>query len=66
MNRPEAYLLLRAFVFFTVSTTCVFGLRRAVETGVKRPVIALRPILRVDLAMSFHLLSRAVARRLSG
>lgn len=39
INLPEAYLLLRAFVSFTVSTICVFGLCRTVETGVKRPVI---------------------------
>jgi len=65
-SHPEAYLPLRDFSFFTVSTTCVFGLRFAVATVVKRPVIALRPTLRVERAICTHPLSRAVARLISG
>ncbi|MEJ1165548.1 hypothetical protein V9K97_17705 [Variovorax sp. CCNWLW186] len=33
-----------------VSTTCVVGLARAVLTGVKRPVPALRPILLIGIS----------------
>lgn len=37
--------------FLIVITTCVLGACRAFLTVVKRPEIALRPILRVDLAI---------------
>ena len=58
-GRPQkTYLPLRPAGLFTVSTTCVFGLSRAVLTEVKRPVTALRPIFE-DFATGNHLLSRA-------
>ena len=43
-NQPPRRLVARDY-FLIVSTTCVEGLAFAVLIGVKRPVMALRPIL---------------------